>query len=269
MIRRALKAIIYRELKRMFRQRGRLLSAMVRPLIWLFIIGSGFGAMLGQYGPAHYQQFLVPGLLCMVLLFGSMLASLSLVYDKESGVMRMLVIAPFPHYWIIITRTISATIAGLVQAGLLIIILFALGYLDLSINIGLFLLGLVVTAFLCASAGILLAVFSNTLENFAVFMNFVIFPVFFLSGALYPLQHLPPLLKWLTLINPFSYGVDLLKHAVLLDFHEAFSAEFSVFHDLLFIITFSVIALLIACMRFSQVRVIEKLAKVLSDSRRD
>lgn len=261
---KALWAIIQRELMRLIRQRGRLLSAMVRPLIWLLVIGSGFGTMMSQYGTDDYQQFLVPGLLCMVLLFGAMLSSLSLVYDKESGVMRMLIIAPFPHYWIILARTISATIAGLFQTILLIVILIALGFLRLPIDIPLFLLGLVVTSIVCASAGTLIAVFSKTLENFAVIMNFVIFPVFFLSGALYPLKNLPTFLKIVTLINPFSYGVDLLKHALLLDMPKSFSAEFSIFQDLLCMVSFCIVALIIACLRFSQATVMENLANLLS-----
>jgi len=261
---KALMAIIQRELMRLVRQRGRLLSAMVRPLVWLLVIGSGFGTMMSQYGTDNYQQFLVPGLLCMVLLFGAMLSSLSLVYDKESGVMRMLVIAPFPHYWIIIARTISATIAGLFQTVLLIAILFLLGFLKPPIDILLFLLGLVMTSIVCASAGTLIAVFSKSLENFAVIMNFVIFPVFFLSGALYPLKNLPVILKFVTLINPFSYGVDLLKHALLLDMPESFSAEFGIMQDLLFMGGFCVIAMVVACLRFSQATVMENLASLLS-----
>lgn len=264
-----LLAIIKRELIRLLRQRGRLLSAMIRPLVWLLVIGSGFGTMMSQFGTDNYQQFLVPGLLCMALLFGAMLSSLTLVYDKESGVMRMLVIAPFPHYWIILARTISATIAGLFQTILLIVILFIFGFLTLPINVAVFVLGLVMTAIVCASAGTLIAVFSKTLENFAVIMNFVIFPVFFLSGALYPLTHLPVILKIVTLINPFSYGVDMLKHALLINMPETFSAEFSLMTDFLFMACFSVFALIIACLRFSQAPVMENLASILSTQKHE
>lgn len=269
MIARAIKAIIARELTRMMRQRGRLFSAMVRPMIWLLVIGSGFGAMLQQHGSGDYKQFLIPGLLCMVLLFGAMLASLSLVYDKESGVMRMLVIAPFSHYWIILSRTVSAAIAGLVQVLLLIIILTAIGYLTLPIQFGLFILGLILTALLCAAFGMVIAVFSESLDNFAVIMNFVIFPVFFLSGALYPLEHLPVWLKVVTLINPFSYGVDLLKHALLSGNEIAgMGAEFNLWHDIVVQLGCITAALLVACVRFSQAPVMESLASILSGGKR-
>ena len=100
----------------MFRQRTRLVSAMVRPLIWLFVIGAGFGAVLQQAGGVSYQQFLVPGVLGMTMLFGAMLAALTMVYDKESGVMRMLIMAPFPHYWIVVAKMLAAALAAILQA---------------------------------------------------------------------------------------------------------------------------------------------------------
>lgn len=265
---RALLAIIGRELRRMFRQRGRLVSAMVRPLIWLFVIGSGFQAMLKGLGVDHYQQFMVPGLLAMVLLFGAMLASLSMVYDKESGVMRMLIIAPFPHYWIILARTLSATVAALVQVFLLIVILIPMGYFGMPASPPLLLAGLIMTALTCAAAGMLIAVYSKTMDNFAVIMNFVIFPMFFLSGALYPVEHLPLVLKAIALANPFSYGVDLLKHATIVDAPAQFRPDLSVVVDLLVMGVFVIAALVVSCLRFSQGPVLETLARVLSGTKR-
>jgi ABC-2 type transport system permease protein len=272
-MRRAISAIISRELKRMVRQRGRLIAAMVRPLVWLFVIGSGFQALVESSGQGHYKQFMVPGLLCMVLLFAAMLAALSLVYDKESGVMRMLVIAPFAHYWIVLARTLSAAIAAIFQALLLMVVLsalrlFGLEYFGMPSHLALSALGLVLTALTCATTGMLIAVHSKTLDNFAVIMNFVVFPMFFLSGALYPLEHLPALLKALALANPFSYGVDLMKHAILRDVSTNFSADLSVGTDIAVMAGYVTVGLLIACLRFSQAPVLEKLAKALSGSRR-
>jgi ABC-2 type transport system permease protein len=229
---RPLWAIVRRELKWTFRQRGRLVSAMVRPLLWLFTVGVGFEAMLGQFGPGRYRAFLVPGLLGMVVLFGAMLASLSLVYDKESGVMRMLIIAPFAHYWIVIARTLSATVVAVIQALLLLVLLGLLGYIDRNLSVLYLGVGIVSTALACAAMGILIAVSTRGLDNFAVIMNFVIFPVFFLSGALYPVEHLPVWLKLIASLNPFSYGVDLLKHATVLSMPRPFGADFSVGVDL-------------------------------------
>ena len=125
---RPVYAVLEREVVRMFRQRTRLVAAMVRPLIWLFVIGAGFGAVLGQASGLSYQQFLVPGVLGMTMLFGAMLAALTVVYDKESGVMRMLIVAPFAHYWIVIGKMLAAALAAILQALLLLIVLALLGY---------------------------------------------------------------------------------------------------------------------------------------------
>jgi len=266
---RPVAAIVGRELRRMLRQRGRLLSSMIRPLIWLLVIGGGFGSLLGHLGYDNYQRFMVPGVICMVLLFGSMLSALSLVYDKESGVMRMLVIAPFAHAWIVLARTLRAAAIGLAHALLLMIVLAALGLLQTPIHLPLLAVSMVATALLCASLGILIAVFSKTLENFAVIMNFFIFPVFFLSGALYPIEHLPPVLKWVTLVNPFSYGVDLFKHALpWAASGRSFDMDFSVSRDLLTLAAWILGAFTVACVSFSRPRLMERYARLLSSPRR-
>ncbi len=267
-MRRAVAAIVGRDLKRMLRQRGRLVSSMVRPLIWLFVIGTGVQGMLEGLGRDGYQRFLVPGLLSMAVLFGALLASLSMIYDKESGVMRMLIVAPIPRAVVLLARTLSAALVGTTQALLLMAILAALGFLGLPPDPALCALGLVAQALVCASLGTLIAVFSKALEDFAVIMNFVIFPVFFLSGALYPVEHLPALLKAVALANPFSYGVDVLKHALATGPDALFDADFPVVRDLLAMLAFVAAALAIACWRFSQAPVFEAMARVYTAAKR-
>jgi ABC-2 type transport system permease protein len=261
MIARAVLAVIERELLKLRRQRGRLLAAMVRPLLWLLVIGSGFAAAQSARGDADYQSFLVPGVLGMTLLFGGMLAALSTAYDKESGVMRMLIIAPFEHYWIVIAKAAGAMIVALLQALLLLILLALMGFLHHSISVPLLAAGLVGTALTSASLGMLIAAWSGTLDNYATLMNLVIFPVFFLSGSLYPVQHLPPVLKLIATLNPFTHGVDLLRHAVVLG---ADGAAFSVAVDSAVILAFSIAALGIASVRFSLDGVNEPLVRRLA-----
>ena len=266
---RPVYAVLEREVLRMFRQRTRLLSAMVRPLIWLFVIGAGFGAVLQQAGGVSYQQFLVPGVLGMTMLFGAMLAALTMVYDKESGVMRMLIIAPFPHYWIVVAKTLSAALAAILQAGLLLILLAVLGYLDSRTHFGLLALGLLATSAACAGIGMLVAAFTRTLDNFAAIMNFVIFPVFFLSGSLYPVSQLPAALKVVALLNPYTYGVDLLKHAVLGILPASMGADFSLTTDIAVLVAFTAVALLISSWRFSRESAYEPMIRMLTGKRND
>jgi len=251
MIARPVIAVLEREVLKLVRQRGRLLSSMVRPLLWLLVIGAGFEALQGKAGHPGYQTFLVPGVLGMTLLFGAMIAALSTVYDKESGVMRMLVIAPIQHYWIAVAKALGATLSALVQALMLLIVLALLGYLSRQVSIPLLALGLVCTALACASLGMLVAAWSRTLDNYATMMNLVIFPVFFLSGSLYPVQQLPTALRVVASLNPYTYGVDLLKHAAVAG-APASVADFQIGLDVAVLLGFSAVALAIAGLRFSR-----------------
>src|SRR5262245_27025634 len=165
MILRPLYAVMEREVVRMLRQRTRLLASLARPLIWLFIIGAGFAAA-HDAGGLPYQRFLVPGVVGMTLLFGAMLAALSLVHDKESGVMRMLVVAPFAHHWIVLAKLLSAALAALLQALLLLVLLAVLGLLDARIDWPLLALALLCCALACSGIGVVTAAFSKTIENF-------------------------------------------------------------------------------------------------------
>jgi ABC-2 type transport system permease protein len=242
---------------------------MVRPMIWMLVIGAGFDAMLGRSGNLSYQYFLVPGVVGMSMLFGAMLAALSTVYDKESGVMRMLVIAPFEHYWIVIAKTLSAALAAAIQALLVLLLLFLLGYLNNGVVLQLLAAGIVCTSLVCASLGMLIAAWTRTLDNFAVMMNLVIFPVFFLSGSLYPVQHLPSVLRFVAAINPYTYGVDLLKHAVLGLQESSFHPDFSITADIAVCFGFTLLATVTACLRFSRDTAYEPLIHLLARKREE
>jgi ABC-2 type transport system permease protein len=263
---RPMIAVLEREVLKLLRQRGRLLSSMVRPILWLLVIGAGFAAVQGKSGNPGYQTFLVPGVLGMTLLFGAMLAALSTVYDKESGVMRMLVIAPLAHYWIALAKTLGATLAVLVQA---LMLLALLGYVSRQVSISLLVVGLLGTAFACASLGMLVAAWSRTLENYATMMNLVIFPVFFLSGSLYPVQQLPPVLRLIATLNPYTYGVDLLKHAAIAGPPIASVADFRLGLDLAVLGGFSAAALAVAGVRFSRDAATEPLVHRLARKQSD
>jgi ABC-2 type transport system permease protein len=267
MILRPIYAVLEREVVKMFRQRTRLISAMVRPLIWLFVIGTGLGAVMSRSGGVDYQQFLAPGVLGMTILFGAMLAALTMVYDKESGVMRMLIIAPVAHRWIVVAKTLAAALAGLIQALLLLVVLAALGFLSWRMNYAMLLLGILVTSLTCAALGILVAAFTRTLDNFAAIMNFVIFPVFFLSGALYPVANLPLALKTAAMLNPFTYCVDLLKHAMLGPLASSAASELHPGMDLLASLGFTLLAVIVASWRFSSEEVYAPLIRILAGKR--
>ena len=239
---RPIYGVLERELVRLVRQRTRLVAAMVRPLIWLLVIGGGFAAFAG----VDYQRFLVPGVLGMTLLFGAMLAALGTVYDKESGVMRMMLVAPLPRAWIVVAKLLAAAATALVQALLLLLVLAILGYAGGDTRWALLAVALAATSLGCAGIGVLTASFSRTLENFAGIMNFVIFPVFFLSGSLYPVRELPTLLYWAATLNPYTYGVDFLKHAMQA------GADYPLALDLAVLAAATVASTAVASWRFSR-----------------
>jgi len=243
----AVAAVIERELLKMRRQRGRLLAALLRPLLWLLVIGAGYTALENPHGPSDYQNFLVPGVIGMTLLFGGMLAALSTAYDKESGVMRMLIIAPIAHYWIVFAKTLGAVIVAVVQALALLVVLMLLRFVHAPASVPMLLAGVFGTALACASLGMVIAAWSGTVDNFATLMNVVIFPVFFLSGSLYPVERLPPVLRFLATVNPYTHGVDLLRHAGLT---ASGGAAFGAGIDLAWLLAFSAIALAAAAFRF-------------------
>jgi len=220
---RPLVVIIEREFARFLAQRTRLLSALVRPLFWLLVFAAGFKSTLGiATQPPYttyvtYDLYVVPGLVAMMCLFNGMQSSLAMVYDRESGAMKVLMTAPLSRIRILLYKLIAATLVSVLQAYLFIAIAIATG-IDLPwIGLLTALPALLISAFALALIGLLLASWFRGLENFAGVMNFVIFPLFFLSSALYPLWKMREASEWLYQIcafNPFSSGVELLRFAL-------------------------------------------------------
>jgi len=212
---KAIYVIVLREFKRFFRQKGRLLVTMARPLIWLFIVGSGFTRLIGADSDVKYIQFILPGIVGMTLLFSSMFSTISVVWDREFGFLREMLVSPASRVTIVFGKLLSGTALSVFQGTAL---LFVAPILGLGIGVGDFLL-MVVLMFLVALAitafGLFIASFLASLEGFNVIMNFIVLPMFFLSGALYPIGSLPGFIKAFSYIDPLCYGVDSFKHIML------------------------------------------------------
>ncbi|WP_121629873.1 ABC transporter permease [Tropicibacter alexandrii] len=218
----AFVAILTREALRFVHQRERFLAALVRPLVWLLVFAAGFRAALGlSITPPYqtyitYETYIVPGLCGMILLFNGMQSSLSLVYDRETGSMRLLLTAPLPRWFLLISKLCAATFIGCLQcyaflavAWMFDITLPWIGYLAL-------LPALLLAGLMLGALGLALSSFIKQLENFAGVMNFVIFPMFFLSSALYPLWKMAEsseLLHDVCAANPFTHAVELIRFA--------------------------------------------------------
>jgi ABC-2 type transport system permease protein len=224
---RAFTGITRREALKLLGQHGRLASAIVRPLVWLGLFDAGFRSVLGlSIIPPYdtyilYEVYVVPGLAALMLLFHGLQSSLSMVYDREMGSMKVLLTAPLPRWWLLAARLIANTITVLpiVYVFLVLARLWdvrppAIGYVAVFP-------ALVLTGMMLGALGLFLSSFVRQLENFAGVMNFVIFPMFFASTALYPLWRLedvsPPLV-WIARVNPFTYATELIRFALYLQF---------------------------------------------------
>jgi ABC-2 type transport system permease protein len=247
-VRGALASVVDREFKRVFRQRGRLVSTFARPLLWLIAVGSGFAALIPGGG---YHRYLLPGIIGMVILFSCMLSALGSVHDRQFGPMRMLLLAPVPRSVIVFGKTISSALLGAMFAVVLSPLAWVFG-IDASFGSYLGFLGAVaLTAIALSSLGMLAASVIRQLEDFAVAMNFVIFPMFFLSGALYPANKLPAVLQPIVRINPLTYGVDLMRQTLLSNQSNILSPiQFGAPLDVGFLVAFSIVALVLAARLF-------------------
>ena len=221
---RALRGIVHREALRFVHQRGRFFAALVRPLVWLIVFAAGFRSVLGiAIQPPYetyitYDVYIVPGLVGMIQLFNGMQASLSMVYDREMGSMRVLMTAPLPRWFLLAAKLLAGTIVSLVQVYAFLAIAWLV--LDIRFPLAGYILALpvlVLTGLMLGAIGLLLSSFVRQLENFAGVMNFVIFPAFFLSSALYPLWRMresSEILWRISAANPFTQAVELLRFAL-------------------------------------------------------
>lgn len=208
----AVYVIVIRELKKFLREKSRLLSTLARPLIWLFLVGGGMSRLVRPEMGVSYIQFIFPGIIGMTILFSSIFSSISIIWDKEFGFMKEILVAPVSRLSVVIGKALSGTLISSLQVAL---ILMVSPFLEFSLDPFTVMKVLAVSALLAfciSSLGIVIATFYESFESFSVIMNFIVMPMFFLSGALYPVNKLPEVLKVITRINPLTYGIDALKH---------------------------------------------------------
>jgi len=218
-----LKGIVWREALRFLHQRERFVSALVRPLVWLFIFAAGFRSVLGvSIIPPYdtyvlYDVYITPGLMAMIQLFNGMQSSLSMVYDREMGNMRTLLVSPLPRWYVLTSKLAAGVAVSILQVYAYLVVAFLwgiepespLGYLTV-------LPALILSGLMLGALGMLLSSAIKQLESFAGVMNFVIFPMFFASSALYPLWRVQEGSPWLAFaceLNPFTHAVELIRFA--------------------------------------------------------
>src|SRR5437868_6359341 len=220
---RAIYIIWYRDILRYWRDRWRLVASLAQPLLFLVVFGSGLSSALGRGGlfgsrsGLTYVQFMYPGIIGMSILFTAIFGAMSIVWDREFGFLKEVLVAPIDRWAVAIGKALGGTTQAMIQ-GLILLVLAPFVGVKLSVLTVLAIVPLAaVLAFGLSSFGVMLASMMKSLQGFQVVMNFLMMPMFFLSGALFPLQGLPNWMTWLTRIDPASYGIDPLRRVVLSD----------------------------------------------------
>ena len=209
----------WREMKRFVRERSRLLTSVVTPLLWILVFGGGirnsaYGAAAAGHG-GDYRQFIFPGILGMTLLFSSMFTGVSVVWEREFGFLKEVLVAPISRAGLVIGKATGGSTCAMIQ-GLLLLLFTPLIRMHFSLSALLFVVPVMfLISFGVTCIGLTIAVFMESLEGFNMIMSFAIMPMLFCSGALYPLRTAPAWLRTVSFFDPLTYGVDALRGILL------------------------------------------------------
>jgi ABC-2 type transport system permease protein len=209
--------IWYRDVLRFLRDRPRILASLAQPLLFLFVFGTGLsGAMSSATGGAlDFRQFMFPGILCMAVLFTAIFSAISVVWDREFGFLKEVLVAPVSRTAIALGKVAGGATISMLQ-GLVLLVLAPIIGIRLPLGAILEIIGLMLLLALVATAfGLVIAARQRTLEGFQMIMNFLLMPLFFLSGAFFPLRDVPVWMAWLSRLDPVTYGVDSIRGAAL------------------------------------------------------
>jgi len=235
----AIYVLVAREFKKFIRARSRLVSTIARPLLWLFLVGAGMSRLVNPGGGMSYTQFIFPGILGMTILFSSIFSSISIIWDKEFGFFKEILAAPVSRISIVIGKGLSGTVVSTIQAAIVLLLFPLLGFKLGAVQVIEILLIAVMVSFCISAFGVVLATFYESYESFSVIMNFIVMPMFFLSGAMYPVKLLPKALGIAAMLNPLTYGVDAMKNVIFPLETGPMSPDFALSTDILVIAALS------------------------------
>lgn len=218
-------ALWLRELIRFTKSQSRLVGTGGQPLIWLAIVGVGFGSAFaaagvsGSLGAVSYVTFLAPGIIGMTILFTSIFAGINVIWDKQFGFLKEILVAPVSRAGIVLGKIAGSATVALVTGVVILIVVILVGVIPVSLlrPVGILetLVFMVLVSSIFVAIGLIIASYINNIEGFQVLMNFLVLPMFFLSGALFPFENAPIWLKGLSYIDPLRYGVDGMRGALI------------------------------------------------------
>lgn len=211
----AIYVLWLRDLKRYWYDKPRIVASLGQPLLFLFVLGTALSPSFRGPAGINFSEFIFPGIIGMTVLFTSVFSAMSIVWDREFGFLKEVLVAPISRWSIVVGKALGGSTVAMIQGT----IMFLLGqFVGIKISFLLFLkalVGMFLIAFAMSSLGIAIAARIKEMEGFQVIVNFLIMPLFFLSGALFPLDHLPAWLNILTRIDPLTYGVDFLRGVII------------------------------------------------------
>ncbi len=243
--------ITLRDLKKFFRQKSRLIGMIARPLTWLFLIGTGLNQVIKGGLGVSYIQFILPGILGMTILFSAMFSSISIVWDREFGFMKEILVTPVSRFSVAFGKIVSGMLVSTIQG---IIIMAAAPFIGIRFTIfeALLLVVFIMVVSICIAAiGVFIASMIKSFESFNIIMNFIVMPMFFLSGAMYPISVLPRFMRYLMYLNPLSYGIDSFKHVMFVEFAH-FHSDFSLLFDVVLMVAFTLVSTVLAAFAFDR-----------------
>lgn len=225
---RAVRVVWRRELIRWARNRTRIITALVQPLLFLLVLGTGLADLLPrQPGSVNFQTFMFPGVLAMIVLFTSIFSAVSIVWDREFGFMREMMVAPVPRAALVVGKCLGGATVATVQ-GTILLVLAGLVHVPYNpLLLVTLLLEMALTAFALTSFGVLVASRMQQVESFQVVMQMFVLPMFFLAGAVFPLNGLPSWLEVATRVDPLSYAVDAIRRDIYSHLHLGTASAFT------------------------------------------
>ncbi len=218
-----------RAIKRYVRSKPRIIASLGQPLLFLLALGFGFGPIFQRAGQGNYIQFLAPGVIAMTILFTAIFSGIELIWDRQFGFLKETLVAPVPRIYVMIGRTLGGATVALIQGLIVVVICFIAGFRVTNYDaLPVAVLVMILIAVMFTALGTAVASVLSDFQGFQLIMNFLVMPIFFLSGALFPLTNLPKLLDIIATIDPLSYGVDGLRSALVGIAHFGISLDLAV-----------------------------------------
>lgn len=203
-----------RQIKRFIRSKSRIIGSVVQPLMFLLALGFGFGPVFQKAGEGNYMQFLAPGIIAMSVLFTSIFSGMEIIWDRQFGFLKETLVAPVSRLQIMLGRTLGGATVAFLQGSIVFVVALVAGFRPVSgIGVGIGFFVMLLTSIIFTAVGTAIASKLDDPHGFQMIMNFLVQPLFFLSGALFPLDGLPNVLGTIIRINPLTYAVDGMRTA--------------------------------------------------------